>query len=483
MAQLSRRLAPHLSALAAAPSLLFAPAAAAAVDLAGSWHVLVHYRDASTANPDALRWEDRVWEFATRGSRLEWVEFPIVVFDDESGRFERREGTGQYARVLHAWEPSAAQLANLRRGLAVNDRGSQKKSLRRIDGAWRSSARASPTSASVVTYQETWSIEDPEGLPVFAQVDRLGSARAGSLEGRTLLRTLEVRDGGALLVGSFERDDARRGSFEMRRSGPRQPLPKRTQAQLQARAAARMIRASDEFRGGVLEFAREELADAGIYLDDAEIESLVDEATELSASGWSAEEIRKRQRRSVRDAWFSFAPVSPEHDDSARYRFPFDVAVPRRLAIGVGAEMAQTVLGPTSDWSGHMGWSRYSFDFELPAGAEVLAARDGEVVRTGTQFTERSERSGRSAPSAQVVVLHADGTYAIYGHLAATSVARGDRVAAGDEIGRSRGPLLHFGVARYLGDGRPESLAIRFDDGSAAGVAPISGLFYGGRTP
>jgi hypothetical protein len=228
VAQLPRRHAPHLNALRSALALLLWPvAASAAVDLAGSWHVLVHYRDAKTASPDQVRWEDRVWEFGPKGSRLEWSEFPIVLFDDEAGRFERRKGSGQYARVLHAWEPSALQLANLRAGLAVNERGSQKKSLHRGDGAWRSGTRASPSSVSVITYQETWSIEDPEGLPVFTQVEVLGSESAASLEGRTELRTAEVREDGDLLVGSFDRDGTRIGTFQMRRAGSRKPLEKR----------------------------------------------------------------------------------------------------------------------------------------------------------------------------------------------------------------------------------------------------------------
>jgi hypothetical protein len=228
VAQLPRRLAPHLNALRAALALLLWPvAASAAVDLVGSWHVLVHYRDAKTASPDLVRWEDRVWVFAPKASRLEWTEFPIVLFDDESGRFERRKGSGQYARVLEAWEPSPEQLQNLRAGLAVNDRGSQKKSLRRSGDGWRSGTRASPTSAAVITYQETWSIADPQGLPVFTQVDRLGSESARGMEGTTQLRTLEVREDGDLLVGSFDRDGTRVGSFEMRRSGPRKPLERR----------------------------------------------------------------------------------------------------------------------------------------------------------------------------------------------------------------------------------------------------------------
>jgi len=230
VAQLPRRLAPHLNALGAALALLLWPAAAGAeVELAGTWHVLVHYRDSNTANPELDRWEDRVWEFAAKGSRLEWTEFPIVVFDDDSGRFERREGSGQYARVLHAWEPSPGQLANLRAGLAVNERGSQKKSLRRSGDVWLSGARASSSSASVITYQETWSIEDAGGLPVFTQVDTLGSESALPAQGRMQLRTTEVRDGGELLVGSYDRDGTRVGSFQMRRSGSRKPLPKKSQ--------------------------------------------------------------------------------------------------------------------------------------------------------------------------------------------------------------------------------------------------------------
>jgi len=228
VAQLSRRLASHLNALGSALVLLLWPAAAfAGVDLAGTWHLLIHYRDTTTANPDTVRWEDRIWELAPKGSRLEWTEFPIVVFSDESGRFERRKGTGQYARVLHAWEPSPEQLQNLRAGLAVNDRGAQKKSLRRSGEAWRSGARASPSSASVITYEEAWSIEDPEGLPVFTQVEVLGSESAASLEGRTELRTAEVREDGDLLVGSFDRDGTRIGTFQMRRAGSRKPLEKR----------------------------------------------------------------------------------------------------------------------------------------------------------------------------------------------------------------------------------------------------------------
>jgi murein DD-endopeptidase MepM/ murein hydrolase activator NlpD len=466
MAQLPRRVAPDLSAdLAGGPAsaplrsasralgalaagLLVAagPARARAeVDLAGTWHVLVHYRDAKASNPDAERWEDRLWEFEPQGDRLRWTEFPIVVFEDEGGRFERRPGSGQYARVIHAWEPSPAQLANIRAGLAANDRGAQAKSLRRRGDSWSSEARASATGASVITYQERWNIEAPEGLPVFEQLDRLGSESAEGVEGRTRLRTERVLEQGDLLVGSYQRDGSRRGTFQMRRSGARRELAKKTQSELQAQAFARSA---------------------------------------ANAPGLGAAARGKSLAREAREI-FAFAPESAAHDDSVRYRFPFDATVPRRLRMGVGGDTAASRLGPTSDWSRHeTEWVRYSFDFELPKGAEMRAARAGRVALMGAGFIERVERGGRTTPDLQVVsVLHADGTVALYGHLAEVKVEVGQQIDAGDAVGVAAGPFVHFGVLRRREGGEIESVPIRFDDGTPEGVVPIVGLSYGGKRP
>jgi len=365
----------------------------------------------------------------------------------------------------------------------VNDRGSETKTLRRDGAGWSSGGRAASTGASVITYQETWTVADAETLPVFRQRDVLASESAEGLEGLTELRTEEVRDGGDLLAGRFDRDGTRRGSFEMRRAGERKGLPKRTQSQLQAQAFARAAQSSSEAREQIVAFAQEELVDAGVLLGDSEVEALVDQATQLSAQGVAPEEVRKRLRRQVSLTWISFAPVGAAHDDAARYRLPFDASTPRRLAMGVGGDASTGSFGFTSDWTGHKDWSRYSFDFELPKGTRVLAARDGEVARTGTRFTHFDERSGRTPPAAHVEVLHADGTYAVYGQLLEVSVKAGQRVRAGDEIGIARGPNGHFGVARRAEELRVESVAIRFDDGTAQGVVPVAGLSYGGEKP
>jgi hypothetical protein len=124
MAHLFPGRALYLTAVAVAVGASVAVGAAPArgeVDLNGTWHVLVHYKDDSSPNPDRLRWDDRLWAFEPSGSRVRWMEWPIVVFSDDTGRFERR-GTGQYARVLRPrLEDEGA--AEGRRRLAIDRSG------------------------------------------------------------------------------------------------------------------------------------------------------------------------------------------------------------------------------------------------------------------------------------------------------------------------------------------------------------------------
>ncbi|MEE8475339.1 MAG: hypothetical protein V3T01_08320 [Myxococcota bacterium] len=189
------------------------------VDLIGTWHVLVHYRDDHAHNSEAMRWDDRLWVFKPSGSRIRWIEYPIVVFDDKSGRFEHL-GTSGAARVVHGWEPNPGQLINIQKGLEFNTRGSKSKTLRGSDEkGWNSQRRSRAASASVITYSEAWSIEGMPDLPEFRRNDVMGSMRGENVEGATVYSTLEVESGGAVLRGRFERDGSRHGTFRMMRAG------------------------------------------------------------------------------------------------------------------------------------------------------------------------------------------------------------------------------------------------------------------------
>jgi hypothetical protein len=193
--------------------------AAEDVDLLGTWYVLVHYKDESTANPNADRWLDLVWVFAMKGSRLEWQEYPLVVFEDQTGRFEAIPGNPR-ARTLRAWEPNAEQLAVIDEGPHVNDRGARTKTLRgSSERGWKTPDRPGMgMGASVLGYRERLRIEQPTTLPVFVRTDVLGNEFKTSGEGHTVYTTTEVRDGGDTLVGTYERDGHRRGVFRLRRT-------------------------------------------------------------------------------------------------------------------------------------------------------------------------------------------------------------------------------------------------------------------------
>jgi hypothetical protein len=209
-------------------SLALAGPAEAEVDVTGSWFVLMHYRDSQTANPDSDRWEDKVWKIEKKGSRLQWTEYPIVVFNDGSGRFGR-VGRNPRARLLRKWEPNDGQMAEIKDGVQVNSRGSKTKSLRGSPKRGFKSTNASrSTSALTVGYQETWSIDDPTTLPVFTRDDALGTESAlatkgdSVVSGRTRYKTLEVLEGGDLLVGTYTRDENKKGTFQLiRASAPR----------------------------------------------------------------------------------------------------------------------------------------------------------------------------------------------------------------------------------------------------------------------
>jgi hypothetical protein len=210
------------------------------VELAGTWHVLIHYRDSSTENPEAWRWDERIWIFEMRGDRLRWIEYPIVLFRDDSGRFETR-GKQRNARVLDAWEPNDAQRAQIRAGLEVNPRGRNHKDLKGSDAAgWHSGDRLQASSTQTIGYVEAWSVEGLPGLPSFSQRDVMGSGGEDSLEGLTSYAAREIRAGGEQMTGEFTRDSARKGRFVMRRAGEVKSVGERSQKEIRKRLGAEL---------------------------------------------------------------------------------------------------------------------------------------------------------------------------------------------------------------------------------------------------
>jgi len=115
----------------------------------------------------------------------------------------------------------------------------------------------------------------------------------------------------------------------------------------------------------------------------------------------------------------------------------------------------------------HDGRFRYAFDFRMPAGTPVVAARPGIVVLVRD---DRPDGTGRVGDENLVMVEHADGQRSRYIHLRqhGARVAPGDRVAWGDTIalsgnsGRSAFPHLHFDVADRCGRGGCRTIPVAF---------------------
>jgi hypothetical protein len=187
------------------------------VTLLGAWHVLVHYTDAASSGAERERWDDRAWVFESEGDRLRWTEYPIVVFDDETGRFEKG-GANRTTRVAHPWQPDEAQLADIKDGLAVNERGMTAATLRRSEGSWVSDSRQAASSASMIRYVESWRVDAAAEGPIFKREDALRSERAEDLVGVTIYTTRAVAHEGRRLRGDFERDGTQHGTFMMTRA-------------------------------------------------------------------------------------------------------------------------------------------------------------------------------------------------------------------------------------------------------------------------
>ena len=97
--------------------------------------------------------------------------------------------------------------------------------------------------------------------------------------------------------------------------------------------------------------------------------------------------------------------------------------------------------------------NRYAIDLIVPAGTPVLAARGGVVLLAQSGYGEGGlDRKKDVARANQVMILHDDGSMAVYAHLLANSVAVqvGERVGVGQQLaqsgnsGYSSGPHLHF---------------------------------------
>ena len=98
----------------------------------------------------------------------------------------------------------------------------------------------------------------------------------------------------------------------------------------------------------------------------------------------------------------------------------------------------------------------YAFDFVMPLGTPVIAARDGIVASVKSDSNKGGPHALFIEDANYISIYHADGTLANYFHLAlgGVKVKEGQRVKKGEVIGYSgntgfsNGPHLHFEVVQ-----------------------------------
>jgi murein DD-endopeptidase MepM/ murein hydrolase activator NlpD len=111
------------------------------------------------------------------------------------------------------------------------------------------------------------------------------------------------------------------------------------------------------------------------------------------------------------------------------------------MAVPVKARISTVYNRPGSHWKlgRHTG-----VDFTVPTGTKVVAAMPGIVLEAGSNV------SWGPSYGVSVIIDHGKGVRAIYAHLSAVRVKKGDTVLERDLIGlsgntgNSTGPHLHF---------------------------------------
>lgn len=166
---------------------------------------------------------------------------------------------------------------------------------------------------------------------------------------------------------------------------------------------------------------------------------------------------------------------SPEaKPDGTRYKVPFK-----------GFKSLQVTQGFGGKFSHAQQPQFYAIDIGMPVGTPIAAARDGIVIDMRDNYAHSGVSSTYFYDKANyVMVLHEDGTYAMYGHLLIGKilVQPGEQVEAGQLIGYSgntgfsTGPHLHF-VIQYNKQGKPASTTFRFEQSDGSIVKPTAGMW------
>jgi murein DD-endopeptidase MepM/ murein hydrolase activator NlpD len=164
-------------------------------------------------------------------------------------------------------------------------------------------------------------------------------------------------------------------------------------------------------------------------------------------------------------------------------KYPPRAASPYRLPFRVG--LIRWCCQGNDGVVSHFAWQRYAYDFAMPVGSDVIAARGGvvEVVSVA--------HDGHGNWNNEIGVRHDDGTFAYYLHLirggsyvrVGQRVEQGDLLAASGDVGVSAAPHLHFVVYGKNDTGAFVGLPVTFADVPGDGIPREFHRYTSGNGP
>lgn len=136
----------------------------------------------------------------------------------------------------------------------------------------------------------------------------------------------------------------------------------------------------------------------------------------------------------------------------------------------------------------HNGRQKFAYDFGMPIGTAIIAARSGTVVFVRDQFTDNDH--GKNQGNA-VVLLHPDGSFALYAHITLNGskvklgqvVKQGELIALSGNSGESPEPHLHFQVNQCGDFVNCDSMPVSFRNANPATDRLERGMSYTAENP
>jgi murein DD-endopeptidase MepM/ murein hydrolase activator NlpD len=149
--------------------------------------------------------------------------------------------------------------------------------------------------------------------------------------------------------------------------------------------------------------------------------------------------------------------------DTSPYKLPWKSGISRFVAQG------------NRSFTSHRDFHLYAWDFVMPIGTEILAAREGKVIEVEDSL------EGIGIKANYLKIEHQDGEHSVYAHIknkgalvkVGTLVLQGQPIALSGMVGQAPGPHLHFYVTNK---DDTSSIPISFRD--VSGGIPLAGRFY-----